>query len=177
MKSQLTGLNKVVSQLNQFGVEGERLAKAIVQSTADKVVLDAKRLAPANLGKLRQSIGKESEMNGFVARIFAGERYAPYVEFGTGTYVQVPAELQAIAIQYKGKGTGSFEQFLQAIRDWCRNKGIPEEAAYPIAMSILRKGVRPQPFLYPAYVQGRKELIITMRKGLNSLVNKYNRKK
>lgn len=176
MKSKVTGLNKVVRQLNDFGQEGERMAKAIVQSTADRVVLEAKRLAPANLGKLRQSIGKEEEAKGFVARIYAGERYSAYVEFGTGTYVNVPSELQALAIQYKGQKNGNFEQFLQAIRDWCRNKGIEEKASWVIAMSILRKGVRPQPFLYPAYVEGRKRLIQDIRKGLNVLVNKYNRK-
>lgn len=176
MKSQLTGLNKVVSQLNDFGKEGERMAKNIVQTTADRVVTQAKQLAPKNLSKLAQSIGKEQEMQGFVAKIFVGVSYAIYVEVGTGTYVQVPAELQSIALQYKGKGTGSFEQFLKAIRDWCRNKGIPEQAAYPIAMSILRKGIRPQPFLYPAYVEGRKRLLIDMKKGLNVLVNKYNKK-
>lgn len=178
MKSKITGLDKLIRQLEQLGVEGTQMAKAVVQSTADSVVEQAKRNAPANLGKLRQSIGKAEEAQGFVARVFVAEKYAIYVEVGTGTHVQVPAELQSIAIQYKGKGGGSFEEFLQAIKDWVKQKGIgdPEKIAYPIAMSILRKGIRPQPFLYPAYVEGRKKLVVTMKKALSVLVKKYNSK-
>lgn len=33
-----------------------------------------------------------------------GADYAPYVEFGTGTSVKIPAELQKFAAEFKGKG-------------------------------------------------------------------------
>lgn len=178
MKSRVNGLNKLLKQIDELGAEANKMAVAVVQSTADGVVTQAKRNAPANLGKLRQSIGKTEEKGGFQAKIFAGEKYAPYIEFGTGTYVSVPPELQSLALQFKGKGSGSFEAFLQAIKDWVRQKGIgdPEKIAYPIAMSILRKGIRPQPFIYPAFVEGRKKLTVTMRKAYHALVKKYNAK-
>ena len=35
------------------------------------------------------------------------------------------------------------------IRDWCLVKGIPIEAAYPIAKMIGKIGTRPQPFIRP----------------------------
>lgn len=178
MKSRVTGLDKVLKQLDSFGKEGNQMAIAIVQSTADNVVADAKRNAPGNLGKLKQSIHKVKEAKGFIARVVVGVGYAIYVEVGTGTYVRVPPELQDIAIQYKGQSKGTFEEFLQAIKDWIKQKGIgdPDKLGYIIAMSILRKGIRPQPFLYPAYVAGRKKLLVTMRTGLNQLVKKYNSK-
>ena len=38
------------------------------------------------------------------------------------------------------------------------------DAAYAIALSILRKGTRPHPFLYPAYQQTREKLIENIKK-------------
>lgn len=196
MSKQFTGMAKLMRQIDSFGADAQRMTKAIVQSTATEVVTKAKRLAPKNLGKLAQSIGKEEESQGFVARIFASAYHAPFVEFGIGAKVRVPPELASMALKYKGKGRGSFDQFLQAIMDWVRQKGITgtysvktrkrsgsrssqddqdKRVAWLICMSILRKGIAPQPFLYPAYVEGRRKLITTLKKQAAELVRKYNR--
>ena len=50
-----------------------------------------------------------------------------------------------------GINLDSIKQGLEAIKVWCKAKGIPEEAAYPIFAKILGAGINPQPFLYPAY--------------------------
>lgn len=197
MKQQFKGLDKLMRQIDTFGVDAQRMTKAIVQSTATEVVTKAKRLAPKNLGKLAQSIGKEEENQGFVARIFAGEYYAPFVEFGIGAKVKVPTELKSMALKYKGKGRGNFEDFLRAIMDWVRQRGITgtysvktrrrtggrasqddqdRKVAWLICMSILRKGIAPQPFLYPPYVEGRRKMITTLKKQAAELVKKYNAK-
>jgi len=46
-------------------------------------------------------VGQSSELN---CSVVAGKEYAPYVEWGTITKVQVPAELTAYASQFKGNG-------------------------------------------------------------------------
>ena len=38
---------------------------------------------------------------------------------------------------------------IEEIVSWCKVKGIPEEAAYPIAVNISKYGTRPQPFIRP----------------------------
>lgn len=38
---------------------------------------------------------------------------------------------------------------LQSILDWCRRKGIPEGAAFPIARKIGREGIKPTNFMDP----------------------------
>jgi len=149
---------RLVDKLKRLGTRGSQMAKAVIQSQADLMVIDAKRRAPADLGALRQSIGKESINDGFIAAVYVNAPYAAYVEFGTGVRVDIPAEMADIAAKYKGKGNGSFEQFKVAIKDWMQRKGIDPKYAYVIMMQILHNGLRPQPFFYPAYQTMRKNL-------------------
>ena len=98
--------------------------------------------------------------------------YAAYVEFGTGAKVSVPTELQDVASQFKSGRGGSFADALKNIKGWVKRKGLPESSAYPILMSILRKGLTPQPFLYPAFVINRNEFIRDMKNALIRLTKK-----
>ena len=43
---------------------------------------------------------------------------------------------------------------VDAIKEWCISKGIPEALAYPIAMKIKAHGTRPQSFIRP-YINNR----------------------
>ncbi len=40
-------------------------------------------------------------------------------------------------------------------------------------MSILRKGQEPQPYLYPAFVKGRKQYLKDLKELLKRLTKKY----
>ena len=70
------------------------------------------------------------------------------------------------------KKQGTFKQGLEAIKVWCKSKGIPEEAAYPIFAKILGAGINPQPFLYPAWVKGKKDYQNNLERVLKSLSKK-----
>jgi len=168
----LKGLKNVLSDLKKFGKEAEKDVDIVTKATSIDIVADAKAFAPKNNGKLAQSIiyTKIGESD---YKVIVNSPYGAYVEFGTGSKVKVPQELQGIAAQFKGKKGGSFEQGLQAIRDWCKSKGIEESAAYPIFISILKKGTEPQPFLYPAFVKGRKQFVRDLKDLLEHLTNKY----
>lgn len=168
----IKGLTKVLKNLEKFGSESKKEVEEITKISSMDIVADAKAFAPKNLGKLAQSIifTKVGEAD---YKVVVNSPYGAYVEFGTGAKVRVPAELQDVASQFKGKKGGSFEQGLQGIKDWCKNKGIPEIAAYPIFMSILRKGQEPQPYLYPAFVKGRKQYLKDLKELLKRLTKKY----
>lgn len=171
----ITGLKETIAKLKTFGEDANKLVKAIAQSTADTIVLEAKKNAPKDTGKLAQSIGKEVKEGGNTVIVFVGATHGVFIEFGTGTYVSVPPELKEEALQFKGYKSGNFEEFLRDIREWCRRKGIEESAAYPIAVSILRRGIKPQPYFYPAYLKGRDSIKPKLEAAVRRLEQKFNR--
>ena len=166
------GLSKVLKDLEKFGREADKQVHNITGDVATKIQVDATFNAPFNNSKLRQSIAS-IELGKADYKVIVNSPYGAYVEFGTGAKVKVPAELSAVAAQFKGKKAGSFEKGLRAIKDWCRNKGIDEGAAYPIFMSILKKGQEPRPYLYPAFVKGRIQYIKDLKHLLTTLTKKY----
>lgn len=154
----IKGLNNVLKRLEKLGEEVAEDVHIITLDVATQIELDAKNNAPKNVGKLTQSI-EAIELGKANYKVVVKSSYGAYVEFGTAGKVRVPAEMQSIASQFQQKGKGSFEQGLQAIKDWCKQKGIDESAAYPIFVSILNKGIEAQPFLYPAFVKGRQQYL------------------
>ena len=93
------------------------------------------------------------------------------MEFGTGTKVNIPSEFKDIAASFKGK-KGNYKEGLASIKLWCKQKGIDEKFAWVIFAKILGAGVNPQPFLYPAWIKGKKDYL----NNLNKLLSKYNKK-
>ena len=68
----------------------------------------------------------------------------------------------------EGRNPGSMPP-IGAIRDWCGIKGIPKEAAYPIAMKIKEQGIKPVHFTKAFYdniemikkaLQGKYKVIV-----------------
>lgn len=78
--------------------------RADIQDAADLIVIDAGNAAPVDLGYLKNSIRNYPTRGGLNFAVEVGAKYAPYVEFGTGTGVVVPEEVQEYAYQFKGKG-------------------------------------------------------------------------
>lgn len=147
-------------------------------------VNDAKRLAPVDEGSLKQSITyrKIIARSAIEIEMIVASDYAAYIEFGTkgfaAKYVAtLPKEWKEFAARYKGPGGGSFDEFVMRLTRWVRLKKIGatynvstrkknkqskaslESTAYAIALSIMRKGIRQHPFLYPAVEKNRIELL------------------
>jgi HK97 gp10 family phage protein len=178
MKTPKINIGKLLNQINSFGNDAKRMAVAITNSTADSIVADAKQRAPVNFGQLRLSIQNTTatiQLNRSL--IFSNAPYSAYVEFGTGSKVKVPPGFEKLASEFKGKGGGSFDDFLDNIRDWCKKKGIDEKLAYPIAVSILRTGIKPQPYFIPAYLVGVANYAKKLSKSIEIETKKYNAKK
>lgn len=167
--------SRLVKKLRDLGKDGDRMAKAVIQSEAENAVSQIKKNAPADLGKLRQNTGKDSLDGGLIAAIFVNVPYAAYVEFGTGRYVDVPSELADLANKFKGGGNGSFEDFKLAITDWARRKGIEDRFVYAIILQILNNGIHPQPYFYPAYQKLRVDLPKKLKLGFTKIANAKSR--
>jgi HK97 gp10 family phage protein len=166
------GVNNAISQIRNLGQQAIRDMEAVTEQTARDIELKAKTLAPTDLGKLGQSIRAE-KVTAKRWKIVAGgliAPYAPFVEFGTGTLVQVPSEWIQLASEFKGKKIGlAGSDFLQNIKDWCRHRGIEEKFAFAIMLKLLRVGQKPQPYMYPAYIEGRNKYL----ERLKAIVRRY----
>lgn len=112
----------------------------------------AKALAPADTGLLRESIHMEvknagNELHG---RVFTNCEYAAYVEFGTGvkgdgTY---PYEVEGLSLEYKNKGWAYLDE---DTGEW-----------------IYTKGQKAQPYMYPALKNHEKTIKRMFKDGVKT---------
>lgn len=192
----IEGVQETIDKLMRLSDQGKRVAIAEVNVIADKIVLQAKQSAPADLGKIRQMIGKENaNPDGLLVSVFSAAPESPFQEFGTGGKVDVPEEMADVASQFQGASGGSMADFILALTDWVRRHGLTgvysvathkrvtnktftkqgnsdadTQAAWAIAKAILRDGLTPRPFLYPAYVNNSKDLLPALENALKILM-------
>lgn len=160
--------NGLQSALNEWADNVATDAKSLVSNNSSDEGNLVNSIRP-KYAKLSGGMGKVS--------VVANTSYAAYIEFGTrkfaSSYVPtLPQNWQDIASKAKGKSnSGDFYDFVLAIAMWVKRKGITarysvktrkklkstkadEErelnAAWKIAWSIFKNGIRPRPFLYPS---------------------------
>lgn len=107
----------------------------------DQAQRNLKQLDAFDTGDLYGSIEVSISKRGLAIAVGSKAAYAPYVEFGTSPHFPP----------------------LEPIRAWCRSRGIPEEAAFPIARAISERGTPERPFLYPAFRVGMRNHVNRIR--------------
>ena len=102
---EITGLKEVLNDLKRLGVEGEDAIEIVTESTARKIASDARISVVKDTGAsgISGSINP-IELDKLNWKVKVGKHYGAYVEFGTGSLVEVPSELKDVAIKFKGKG-------------------------------------------------------------------------
>lgn len=167
MGIKVTGTDKAIKQL-------EAQSKAINKGLDDafnkfgtRVVADAKRVVPVDESLLINSIGYTKKDNG--VEIVASAEYAAFVEFGTRKFAAqyvatLPQDWQTYAAKFKGKGSGTFNDLLKSIMGWVKRHGMKDSAAYPIALKIMREGVKPRKFFFTAVQNNEDKLSEDIRK-------------
>ena len=182
----LNGLDNLIATVEKTAKRAESETKVALTKFAKDTETEAKRLAPANEVRLSNSIN--GTVDGFTAKITVTADYAAYLEFGTRKFAAryvatLPQDWQSYAATFRGKGGGTFDQFIQDIMQWVRQKGIGglktksgrtseskssldamQQAAYAIALNILQNGIRPQPFVYPAVTKNTPVLEADIKK-------------
>lgn len=178
----LSGLQPVLSKLKQTQNEIINDIDLVISESTQEMALTAKTNAPKDMGRMAGAIGSE-KVETLTYDVFCNVMYAPYVEFGTKQYVSVPGELQSYASQFKGKkGKGSYKDLEKNIIAWVKRKGIAptaikvaktgrvtknrsgqqkndERLGKFLAWIIATKGIKPQPFFFPAIKQHRRQMI------------------
>lgn len=179
-----TGLNIDFSDFTNaalnIGVSTKVLEEAIdnvLNTAAVEIETAAKLFAPTDEGALKGSITANVSKH-LLKEINVNVPYAAYIEFGTGRYAaayvsSLPPDWQTYAAQFRGKGgNGTLDEFLERMVQWVLRKGLQDggkrskkgkdsayNIAYVVVIRILRHGIKPHPFLYPAYEQQRKKII------------------
>ncbi len=184
----LSGIPRLEKKLKDIEKNvSTELAKEI-SASALNIEKAAKRLAPVNLGTLRQSIHATSK-DKLTHYVEVGASYGAYVEFGTGGKVSIPTGYEQYAATFKGSGSGSLDDMIKALTLWVKRKGLAgtysvktgrrlggkatkaqqdEKLARFLAIKILRNGIRPQPYLIPSFEQEKPKLIQRLKKILNA---------
>lgn len=169
-KVSLKGLNDVKAQFESATKDLEMIVEEEVAAMAQDWVAGSIRDAPKDTGSagLSGAISFTPVQN-LSTEIVAQKFYAPFMEFGTkGKYLPIPGT-EKIAAQFKGYKGGSFSEMLKMIELWVARKGITgtysvktrartggkalintqnKQAAFAIALSILKHGISPHPFFF-----------------------------
>jgi HK97 gp10 family phage protein len=110
MKDQVSfkieGLDALIKKLGKLPIEIEKEVANEVNASALAIQSKAKRDVKVDNSTLRSSIQLISifQDKRIIYSVGSRLKYAPYVEFGTGGLVSVPAGFEAFAMQFKGKG-------------------------------------------------------------------------
>lgn len=86
MSVQITGIDSLMSKLNQLGGNSVKCMAKGIQKTTLIVEGDAKDLCPVDNGDLRGSIHSKTEIQSdeVVGTVYTNKEYAAYPEYGTG---------------------------------------------------------------------------------------------
>lgn len=126
----------------------------------------SKQAAPKDQGRLVGSI-KGTKTEELASEVTVNALHAPYLEWGTITKVKVPSELQAYAATFRGGGAGGgkAKEFIYA---WMKRVGVPKERQWFVFISIITKGIRPQPFFFIQKPIVEKEFFRNVQNILNT---------
>lgn len=145
--------NITLSGFKEFADKCNSLSEDLMQEV-DGEVEDAARLwesgaindAPVDQGFLRQGIAKDKVTDG-EWDITSNAEYSAFIEWGTKTRVNVPAELQSYAAAFRGGGSrsGNAKTLIYA---WMDRVGVPKQFQFITFISIITKGIHPHPFFF-----------------------------
>lgn len=160
VKFDIKGLDKLQKKIGQLPKELQEEVVGEIQAwgfdvNAEQIGLISQQKIQ-DLGALQQNTKAVPKPDG--VELISNVYYAPYIEFGTGAKVKVPAELNDYASQFKGKKRGDFRTFVKALEAWLKRKGGNPKFAFIAALNIIKNGQEARPYFFPPYLRKRKEL-------------------
>lgn len=161
----LEGADKVLSALKNLPVKIKKEIKAEIEIGGQNIVNAARSDAAADQGLLRNGITSYPTGDLQVDIVSAAD-YSAFLEFGTRTKIRIPPGAEQFASQYRSRSDASSLGAKEAIKNWCKRKGI--ENWYPVYISIMVKGIEPKPFFFHNFFIEKPKLI---RRIKNILVN------
>lgn len=153
IKVKISGVNLVLSGLDKYADDVQRLVSEEVRDWAERTEADAKRDTPIDTGALKNSIRTVLGADKLTWIVKVGGTnnvdYAPYIIFGTGAFVN-EAFLQqyglvSYAAQFKGAGV---KEVNLPMRDFLyRNSAIEFQKTFDNIKRILKADERSRELL------------------------------
>lgn len=172
---QVQGLDRLINVFNKLPTVVQNELGAELKITAGEIRDGAKKAAPADEARLRQSITTRT-VSKTEFEVVAQTFYAGYLEFGTKTKVSIPAGLEEVAAQLKGPVSGQGNPF-EAILAWVKRKQIgatmtprgrasrsknaqakQRSVAFMIWRHIRKYGIKPKPFFFKQMAPAEQRL-------------------
>lgn len=98
-------IDKCLKDVRKYSKKKQDQIWGELVDAANNTVKNAVAKAPETpRNRLRNDIGAKFDKGQINTRVGTAIDYAPYVEFGTGTLVDIPDGLEDYAMQFKGKG-------------------------------------------------------------------------
>jgi HK97 gp10 family phage protein len=161
------GLDKLVSVFNRLPKKVQNELSAELKVTAGEIKDGAKRDAPADEARLKQSITTKTT-GPMEFEVVAQTFYAGYLEFGTKSSAVIPPGLEEVAAQLKGPVSGQGNP-IDALAAWVKRKQIAgtystrtrrrtgnaatkaqqdRSVAFLIWRKIKKFGIKPKPYFF-----------------------------
>ena len=183
MSVKVIGLDRITKRLQGLPKGATQAVNASLLASATQIRNEAVSRVPIDEGLLKNSIKAQAAQDGNGATVSVNVNYGAYVEFGTGKKVNkalVNRYPDAAARAQNLPKSGNYKDFLESIAEWVRRKGIVDTysvktkrrnarkgkayderlggAVYAIARSIIRNGIKSQPYFFPAYEREQKNI-------------------
>lgn len=167
------GAESLYKKLDIVANAANTIEKAVMRET-QRVRNTASLLCPVNHGQLRQSIRTATERTdgGIVGICYTNNKYAAYVEFGTGSVGEQNHEgiSPNVSPAYTQEGwwiPGDGIQEADADRyHWTKSEGKDGKAFY------FTKGQPAQPFMYPALKMNERVIQMNLAAALDAEIKK-----
>ena len=101
--ARLDGLKDLQTKLDKLSKQSKEEVASEINASALTIQRNAKRNVVVDNGFLRNSIAL-TPLSELTYSVEARAKYAPYVEFGTGGLVDIPAGYEQYAAIFRGKG-------------------------------------------------------------------------
>lgn len=168
---QIDGLDKLKSKIKALPKDLQEEVVEEIQAWGNEV--NAAQLALISqqkiqdLGALQQNT--KAMPTGDGVELISNVYYAPFIEFGTGVKVKIPAEVSTYAATFKGKKRGSFKEFVLKMGQWLKRKGYSEKLAFVAALNKIRNGSEARPYFFDPYLKRRRQLVERIKIVINSI--------
>lgn len=106
LRVEVVGLDKLISDASEAGMDAQRLVKAAIVNSVNRIQSNTRELAPHRTGTLQRSI--QTQVDYPEGKVSVGEKYGAWIEGGTGIYGEkgeriTPKRAKVLAFTVGGK--------------------------------------------------------------------------
>lgn len=187
----MKGMDKVLKKLKDFPVTLQTEIEGELKNGADEMAREAKADAPKDEGQIWNAISVQHQR--LKHRVYMQKQHGVFMEFGTKGKFKAPSFLGSYPSRFRGKGNGTYKEALENMERWVKRKGITgtysvksrrrtgnkstqeqqnKRAAYLILRKILREGLAPRPYFFPAFLKVRKRVVSRIKQRLKEHIRR-----